>query len=332
MVKSYNDKISWLGVLHSIIKQGSRNCIFVIIVLAFVSLAFFVMYFHFSSAGHSQTVQAAKQVNVQQIVHTPGIRSRDLCCYFRSRSSYPDSELIYVPEGPAGGLYMYIWAGNDEVSGNIRNTFSSPQPFQEYLLLALLMAIKELAPSQWARGSLGIIDAGANLGWFSMVAALHGAHVLSIEAWDRNLYLFNQTIRANEPKLNGISLAQRAVSAPNPSGYGDTEALGCIKATPPSNPGNGKIPQSNVILPEVDKGCDDHPIFGTIDEILEASGLWRTRAIVAMNLDVNGFETQGILGASGLLQDPARKPCVVFVKHFRDWFTLPERGTYDQGI
>eukprot|EP00746_Dinoflagellata_sp_MGD_P096011 gnl/MRDRNA2_/MRDRNA2_38475_c0_seq1.p1 gnl/MRDRNA2_/MRDRNA2_38475_c0~~gnl/MRDRNA2_/MRDRNA2_38475_c0_seq1.p1 ORF type:complete len:363 (+),score=58.65 gnl/MRDRNA2_/MRDRNA2_38475_c0_seq1:152-1090(+) len=200
------------------------------------------------------------------------------------------------------------------------------EPQKDFFINKLLRAAKDAVVHHWGHDSLGFIDVGANIGYFTFLAASNNISVLAVEAWDQNMFLIDQTIKSNSPSFNNVVQAQRAASQYLQKGA-TSGVRGCIKATSVANIGNGKMEQATSKRHQFshDSTCIDKPRFETLDNIIStaANGSWQNRSIVIMKIDIEGFETHALLGASEFLGNPVVKPCIILVEH---WAGLSKYG------
>ena len=125
-----------------------------------------------------------------------------------------------------------------------------------------------------------VVDVGANLGYFSLMAAALGRRVVAFEPMQRNVARFASSIARNPGFAERITLYQNAVAHES----GRSVAL---RATHSSNYGNGQV---------VRDGDGDRAATVRLDDILASL------PIALIKLDVEGMEFSALDGARRLLQ------------------------------
>lgn len=138
-----------------------------------------------------------------------------------------------------------------------------------------------------------IIDVGANIGYFSLMAASLGHKVISIEPMTRNAYKLHSSIIKNHFE-NDIVLYQNAVAS-----YGNLQVT--LKETHHTNQGNGHMSLSN--LKEGIYGIDYVNTI-TIDDVLK-----EYNKVLLMKIDVEGLESAVLDGAKHIITTG----CVKFI-------------------
>jgi len=123
------------------------------------------------------------------------------------------------------------------------------------------------------------VDVGANLGYFSLMAASMGYQVAAFEPMHRNMAKLASSVKRNV-FADRIKLYMLAASH-------ETGAVVSMEATHKTNSGNGKIVKTS-------HGARDTAETIRLDEILNQN-------VVAIKIDVEGHEAHAIQGASKLL-------------------------------
>ena len=157
------------------------------------------------------------------------------------------------------------------------------------------------------------VDVGANLGWFSLLAAAQGHDVLAIEPMEFNAELLRASAELN----------RRLAAADGTGAFGSVRlfkvalaeserppmcVLPAFDGDPVANAGNG---QMHPLTQENAARCTDVVNVTTIDALLQREGV---RSVFAIKLDIEGFETLALRGASGLLGAGEHRPCFVFAE------------------
>ena len=129
-----------------------------------------------------------------------------------------------------------------------------------------------------------VVDVGANIGYFSLLAASMGQRVISFEPMNRNAAKFQASIDRNDFQEQ-ISLYQNAISY-------DSSSQVKLSATHHTNQGNGRIE----IITTSKEGVygQDYVDMMTIDDVVNED-------VLLMKIDVEGFEGAVLNGAKKLL-------------------------------
>lgn len=150
---------------------------------------------------------------------------------------------------------------------------------------------------------------GTNIGYYSLLAASFGVQVISIEAMEYNLERYRESIALNHFE-HLIDIHHVGVSN-TPGGYL------CMRM-PEGNAGNGVATFS----PTECKFSDHRDIKNiwksqvavkTLDEITTAA---MYDSIIAIKLDIEGFETNALLGGKLFLKKV--KPCYIWLEYTRE--------------
>jgi len=157
------------------------------------------------------------------------------------------------------------------------------------------------------------VDVGANLGWFSLLAAAQGHDVIAIEPMEFNAELLRASVALNQRlaaassgrKFGSVKLFKTALAE---SERPPMCVLPAFDGDPTANAGNG---QMHPLTPENSARCTDVVNVTTFDALMQRVGV---RSVFAIKLDIEGFETLALRGASGQLGDGESRPCFVFVE------------------
>ncbi len=145
------------------------------------------------------------------------------------------------------------------------------------------------------------LDIGANMGFFTLLAAASGWTTIAVEALPANAQLLSHSLRFNGLSSR-VTLHNRVVGEPGASAHL------CV-CRPPGNPSNG------ILVPLAAKR--DHPFCRDAPEDCEAAARGATLdelvpegvPVALMKLDVEGYELPALRGASRLLS--RQRPCGV---------------------
>jgi len=174
------------------------------------------------------------------------------------------------------------------ISGSVHG---GREPWDRYIWDLLVRVL--LPPST----SELVVDVGANVGYFTLMAAALGYDVVAIEPMGRNSAKLLASIARNP----GFDRRVRVVSAAASFRAGDVVSLGATHAT---NQGNGRIGAhgevcecwlSMVWLCLVTFEEQDHAVTVTLDDVV------RQRNVALMKIDVEGHEPAVLHGARHLL-------------------------------
>ena len=179
------------------------------------------------------------------------------------------------------------------------------------------------------------VDVGANIGWFSLLAAAQGHEVLALEPMEFNLELLRASAAALEATVahtgqaqsGRIEITKTALSDAVGQAQRNMCVLPAFAGDQVSNAGNGQLHElthSNA------PNCTDIVRTTTLDDLLQsrvanyndsANGKQLSHPFV-MKLDIEGFETRALRGAryllsgSAALGGPSARPCLVFAEHW----------------
>jgi FkbM family methyltransferase len=180
-------------------------------------------------------------------------------------------------------------ATHDRKIDNIRASIMVKHEFYEIKLTEI---IANFFVKKHEEGKKSIfLDVGANIGWFSLVAAAHGA--AKVYSFEPNL---QNTIRFCESlSLNGWAVGDLVV--PIAKGAGKTEERKNLYATDPRNPGAHSFKQikNATVVGEME--------ITTLDSFAERHGWFESRPSIGFfKLDVEYFELEVIEGAEKLIR------------------------------
>ena len=221
---------------------------------------------------------------------------------------------------PLGSFRMAVMASDDLVSHEIAT--------RGYWELRYPNQLLEFAGESSRLPTTGtFLDIGANLGFYSLLFAQHGYDVLAVEPMLLNRKAIAASLCANP------SLAARITLLPLALGTRGTEKIRCVVRADDRNAGNGKLSCS--VDERCERGLHHHPgrslgvaardastaahaticepvRMSTLDELL-AREQRRLAAspIVAVKIDVEGFECNVLSGGRSLLAPPHRPLAIV---------------------
>ena len=165
----------------------------------------------------------------------------------------------------------------------------------------LQLLMREVIDLSRPIGGALFLDIGANMGFFTLLAAASGWTTIAVEALPANVQLLHHSLSVNGLSAR-VTLHNRAVGEPGASAHL------CV-CRPPGNPSNG------ILVPQAAKR--DHPFCGDSPEDCEAAVRGATldelvpegAPVALMKLDVEGFELPALRGAGRLLS--RQRPCGV---------------------
>ena len=220
---------------------------------------------------------------------------------------------------PLGSFRMAVMASDDLVSHEIATRGYWELRFPNQLL--------ELAGESSRLPSTGtFLDIGANLGFYSLLFAQHGYDVLAVEPMLLNRKAIAASLCANP------SLAARIRLLPLALGTRGTERIRCVVRADDRNAGNGKLscsaeerceravqhPGRSLGVAAHDSSSAAHaticePVrMSTLDELLAREQRHLAASpIVAVKIDVEGFECNVLSGGRSLLAPPHRPLAIV---------------------
>jgi FkbM family methyltransferase len=157
-----------------------------------------------------------------------------------------------------------------------------------------------------------IIDFGANIGWFSVIAAADGHNSIAIEAMESNRLALELSL-----ELNGLSPQVRVL--PYALGSDASPKVICIAPRSPGNVGNGMLQSESEDI------CQEFTPIKTLDDIYFDENFHAAKQIDFLKADCEGCEARAILGARRLFKE--NPPCSVFVEWRPD--TMRQIGATD---
>lgn len=179
------------------------------------------------------------------------------------------------------------------ISGSVHG---GREPWDRYIWDLLVRVL--LPPST----SELVVDVGANVGYFTLMAAALGYDVVAIEPMGRNSAKLLASIARNP----GFDRRIRVVSAAASFRAGDVVSLGATHAT---NQGNGRIGAHG----------EDHAITVTLDDVV------RQRNVALMKIDVEGHEPAVLHGARHLLCHHTVRYVVIELSSMEEGTCSPRR-------
>lgn len=201
---------------------------------------------------------------------------------------------------PPFTIFVYNPPRRDIVSASLAATGAWDQPGTA-LLVATLAVLRGTAP--------GVVDFGANLGWFSFVAASHGAHVTAVEALPDNVRAIRLGLAANSRTLNSskMRLVEAALVGEADQSNLPIASRVCLDQVvrKETNFGNGLLPLSGEIA-----SCAQWATALTLDQVLE-----RGEPLAFLKADCEGCEAGALFGARRTLTGPGA-PCVILMEWF----------------
>ena len=179
------------------------------------------------------------------------------------------------------------------ISGSVHG---GREPWDRYIWDLLVRVL--LPPST----SELVVDVGANVGYFTLMAAALGYDVVAIEPMGRNSAKLLASIARNP----GFDRRIRVVSAAASFRAGDVVSLGATHAT---NQGNGRIGAHG----------EDHAVTVTLDDVV------RQRNVALMKIDVEGHEPAVLHGARHLLCHHTVRYVVIELSSMEEGTCSPRR-------
>jgi len=150
-------------------------------------------------------------------------------------------------------------------------------------------------------GQKNFLDVGANIGFFSFLAASLGHKVVSVEPLDYNLELVNATREINWFQ-NRMEVFKTAVADKDKPGMCVVPAATDGSGVAPHNRGNGQI----VPAEKYKSKCVEYIPVTTLDKVIP------DREYYAVKIDTEGYEVLALRGATNLWKKP---PCYLFAEH-----------------
>uniref|UniRef100_A0A7S1V6N2 Methyltransferase FkbM domain-containing protein n=1 Tax=Sexangularia sp. CB-2014 TaxID=1486929 RepID=A0A7S1V6N2_9EUKA len=149
------------------------------------------------------------------------------------------------------------------------------------------------------------LDVGANVGYFSLLAGLHGTPALAVEAMQYNLAPLNASVVLNELRhlVTPLHVALGAEESNVELCALPRDRLASAAWT--KNKGNGQVVASD------GRECLEHVRVQPLDAVLLTQPAFTTSPVLFAKLDCEGCEANALVGASALLRDDARAPCLL---------------------
>jgi FkbM family methyltransferase len=213
-------------------------------------------------------------------------------------SNYPKFRVVKTSSFPP--FQIVIYSENDMVSGTIIHNQHYEIDSSNYMTKVLKLL----------KGSV-LLDFGANLGWYSLLAASKGHRTISIEAIPCNHWAFSQSIKINRfRKL--ITLHNKALVAASTSG-GSAPTSICLDSPHAryNNLGNSML-QMNSLSGASSSRCDPSYLVPTTPLHLLIP---KNTHLGFMKADCEGCEPSIIL-ASRELFFSSSAPCAVLIEAY----------------
>lgn len=178
------------------------------------------------------------------------------------------------------------------ISGSVHG---GQQPWDAYIWTFVVSILQSAAYTSL------FVDVGANLGYFSLVAAAMGHRVIAFEPMNRNVAKFQSSVTRNHFE-DRVALYQNAVTY-------HSGGIVVLAETHHTNQGNGKI-QGFSTQSGGRSGVYGRDFVYTVrlDEIVE-------RDVLLMKIDVEGFEGAVLEGATRLICRRVVRFIVVEISH-----------------
>ena len=224
----------------------------------------------------------------------------------------------FVQSKTTPSFFIATHAHSDIVSNYLRKS-----RFWEGGLSTVMLHVLASLPKHYA-----VVDFGANLGWFSLLASSQGHRVLAVEAMSQNRAAlkagaFKSGISLREITPNATMQPVRPNSQQTVMTTGEQILLAgaalvavpdgppvCIKSRTSSNIGNGVIIAS-------DSTCAEEVPATTLDTLAaEAAQRWGVRHVDVsfVKADCEGCEAAALLGFATTLRTH-RPPCALFIEY-----------------
>lgn len=208
---------------------------------------------------------------------------------------------------------LFIYGGTGDVVSRYLLTQGSWEPAITRFMLQVL-SISSSHHDLHHHRHIPIVDFGANLGWFSVIAALREHPVIAIEPSTRNLAAIRASFLANnissEKLLETHHVAlHRGFPASSFSSSSSLDTKLCLgyyeKRQKQQNPGNYFLLPSSEVN-STDFLCDELVSLNTLDNLIG------NREILFVKADCEGCEANALLGAENLLRNIP--PCVIYTE------------------
>ena len=165
------------------------------------------------------------------------------------------------------------------ISGSVHAPEGERGPWDPYIWDVFVRMLG--ASSSTTGPSLLVLDVGANLGYFTLMAAALGHRVIAFEPMGHNVARLRSSVARNKGFAQRITLYQNAVSH-------TSNAAVALRATHSTNQGNGQI---------VSGETKEMHLVDTV----RLDDLHLQEPVALMKIDVEGFETAVLDGARALI-------------------------------
>lgn len=237
------------------------------------------------------------------------------CCIVHGPSDWKEHKISDVRIGKK------TWHLATHASDDIVSNFVNSGTVWDQKKVALLIKDLRILSASGSKPAV-FVDVGANIGWFSFIAANYGYKVLAFEPFRENLARFNHSLCLNDDEVRKrVTLF--------PFALGTRDGITCEQWATPTNHGNAiTVCDSDESL-RVKKMLDisGHDYLGRIqmrrlDEIMgdDYLGIAAGESVV-MKIDTEGFEAAVIMGARKFFGNAGTKPKVVYSEFCRQFIS-----------
>ena len=193
---------------------------------------------------------------------------------------------------------FYVSTHDEIIDKNRAETFKS----QNYYEKQLTLRVAEIFDEKKSNGAESImLDVGANIGWFSLVAAAHGAtKVYSFEPNVQNTIRFCESLQLNGWLHDGES--RRNIVIPILKGASDENGKLEFYTPDINNPGTFSFAK-NTVGKDIDKKKMGDLEVTTLDSFAERHGWFESKPTIALfKIDVETYEKKVFKGAERLIK------------------------------
>jgi FkbM family methyltransferase len=207
---------------------------------------------------------------------------------------------------PPFRIYVYANASSDVVSAAVQR-----ERHWDRLGSRLLVAVLDVLGGRGGPAAAGsVVDFGANLGWFSLLAAARGARVVAIEALADNVRAMRMSLRENAAVAPRVRLVHAALVA----GHERDVCLDGV-SRPQRNVGNAMLVDGGR------EGCRTRVAATRLDDVIGGG-----EAVAFMKADCEGCEAAALHGGRALLSGDGA-PCAIYA----EWFPRVIRSVDAEG-
>ena len=218
------------------------------------------------------TLRASQKNEIISVAYLPHVHAEETSTFQLNPSIRVTSQVLELKKA------FYIYVHDPQNCRFISKNLVETGRWEDLISKRIIAIMKTAADGLF-------VDVGANVGWFTLLAAAMGHDVIAIEPMRYNMELLEASI-AESGVAEQIVVHKTAVGeAPAPEGGDNTMCvLPAFGGDPTANTGNGQL---HPLTAENANLCTDLVKVSTLDVLIGDV----SRKIHAIKLDIEGFET-----------------------------------------